>query len=87
MMNFVKAYWRVEFIGRLEVDESLAGACLHLDAEVQGLVERSRFFVNAAVFDDCEEVLANVLGGDGEDIASHAFTASHIERVAGLSLE
>ena len=77
----------VEFVGCLEVDESLAGARLHLDAEVQGFVEGSRFFANAAIFDDCKEVLANVLGGDGEDIAPHTFAASHIERVTGLSLK
>ena len=77
----------VELVGRLEVDESLAGACLHLDTEVQGFVERSRFFVNAAVFDGCEEVLADLPGGDGEDVASHTFAASHIECVARLSLK
>ena len=77
----------VEFVESLEVDESLAGASLHLDAEVQGFVERSRFFVDAVAFEDCEDVLADLLRGDGEGVASHTFVARRIERVARLPLK
>ena len=53
----------------------------------QSIVERSRFFINAVGFDGSKEVLADLLGGDGEDIASHTLVASQIESVARLSLK